>query len=43
MLRQPIALGYVKRPFYEMGTVVQIQRGERRIPATLSTRPFVTD
>ncbi|MBI3320187.1 MAG: aminomethyl transferase family protein [Candidatus Omnitrophica bacterium] len=40
-LQQPIALGYVKRPFYEIGTTVTVLRTGRAIPATLANRPFV--
>jgi len=39
-LRCPIALGYVKRPFYEPSTTVEILRGTERLPATIVSRPF---
>lgn len=39
-LRCPIALGYVKRPFYESSTPVEILRGTSRLPATVVTLPF---
>lgn len=40
-LKQPIALGYVKRPHYEADTPVTVQRGADSLPATLVTLPFV--
>ncbi len=33
--KQPIALGYIKRPFYETGTTVTVTHGEYEISATL--------
>ena len=40
-LQQPIALGYVKRPFYEAGIAVTVVHVDHAIPATLAKRPFV--
>jgi len=40
-LGKPIAMGYVKRPFYEVGTRVTVMRGEQALPATLVKRPFI--
>jgi aminomethyltransferase len=40
-LRRPIALGYLHRDFVEPGTSVSIARGDRRLPATVTTLPFV--
>ena len=40
-LRRPIALGYLHRDFVEPGTRVSIARGDRRLPATVTTLPFV--
>lgn len=40
-LKRPIALGYVRRPFYEIGQSVIVQTSGRDIPATLTKRPFV--
>ena len=40
-LKRPIALGYVKRPYYEAGTTVTVMRGTQTIPATLVQPPFV--
>jgi folate-binding protein YgfZ len=40
-LRRPIALGYVKRSAYAIGTALEIVRGERRLAATVSARPIV--
>ena len=40
MLKRPIALGYVKRPFYDVGTPVEIGRPGTMIHATLTARPF---
>ncbi len=42
-LRRPIALGYVKRGFYEPGTAVTIVRGNARLNATVTTRPLVAE
>ena len=41
-LRQPLALGYVKRGAYEPGTAVEIVSGSRRLPATVVRCPPVT-
>ncbi len=41
-LRRPIALGYVKRPFYQQpGTAVTILHGEAHLPARLTPLPFI--
>jgi len=40
-LKQPIAMGYVKRPFYEAGTTVMVVHEGRPIVATLVKPPFV--
>ncbi len=40
-LKRPIALGYVKRPWYEVGTTVTIARGDQMSSATLVSLPFV--
>jgi folate-binding protein YgfZ len=40
MFKAPIALGYVKRPFYEPGTAVQIKHGGTFLAATLMQLPF---
>lgn len=40
-LGKPIALGYVKRPFYEPGTAVTIAHQAQTIPATVVQLPFV--
>ncbi len=40
-LKQPIALGYVKRPCYEVGVEVTVKHEERVIPAKLVKRPFI--
>ena len=40
-LNRPIAMGYVKRPAYEPGTMVDVLRADRRILARVSPRPFI--
>ncbi|MBI3321530.1 MAG: aminomethyl transferase family protein [Candidatus Omnitrophica bacterium] len=40
-LQRPIAMGYVARAAYAPGTPVEIVRGERRLRATVATRPVV--
>ena len=40
-LARPIAMGYLTRGWYEPGTVVEILRGEARLPATVAARPFL--
>ena len=40
-MQQPIAMGSIKRPFYEVGTTVQIVRADQSLAATLVRRPFV--
>lgn len=40
-LKRPIALGYVKRPFYEVGTEVAVSREGQTLSAKLVKRPFV--
>ncbi len=40
-LRRPIAMGYVKRSAYEVGTRVEILTGEHRLPAQVTARPFL--
>ena len=42
MLNRPIAMGYVKRPYYEAGTAVTVRCGDQTIPATLVNPPFVS-
>ena len=41
MLNRPIAMGYVKRPYYAAGTAVTVMRDDQAIPATLVNPPFV--
>lgn len=41
-LQAPIALGYVKRPFYEAGSAVTVMREGGTLTAKLSTLPIVT-
>jgi folate-binding protein YgfZ len=40
-LNRPIALGYVKRPFYEAGTLVTILHEGQTIAAQVVKRPFI--
>ncbi|MBI4341132.1 MAG: aminomethyl transferase family protein [Candidatus Omnitrophica bacterium] len=42
-LGRPIALGYVKRGGYEPGIRVEILHDSKRLPATVTVRPFLTD
>ena len=41
MLNRPIAMGYVKRPYYAAGTAVTVMCGPQATPATLVNPPFV--
>ena len=41
-LKQPIAMGYLKRGAYEPGTRVEIARANRRLAATVANRPLVS-
>lgn len=41
-LNRPIALGYVKRPFYEAGALVTVMHQGRSLAATLVKPPFQT-
>jgi aminomethyltransferase len=41
-LQKAIALGYLKRPFYEPGLDVEIVARDGRIPATVAKRPLVS-
>lgn len=41
-LKRPIALGYVKRPCYEVGNRVLVQQAGREISATLVKLPFLS-
>lgn len=40
-LRHPIALGYLKRPFYEPGTAVETVHENQRLRAHIAALPFV--
>ena len=40
-LNRPIAMGYVKRPFYEVGTAIVVKRDGKELPAKLVKRPFI--
>jgi folate-binding protein YgfZ len=40
-LKRPIAMGYVKRPFYQVGATVQIAHESHMISATLVKPPFI--
>ena len=40
-LGRPIALGYVKRGWYEPGTQLELLSGGMRIPVTVAERPLV--
>lgn len=40
-LQKPIAMGYVARPCYEAGTVMEIRHNNHPIAATVVKRPFV--
>jgi folate-binding protein YgfZ len=41
-LQRPIAMGYVKRPFYEVGTAVTVARADNVIAARLVKPPFIS-
>ena len=40
-LKQPIAMGYVKRPVYVAGTNVLVKCGEQQLNGTLVNLPFM--